>query len=121
MIRNLGKLRHFVDVQRNTPSADAATNQPIASWAVIDLGGSVTTASIPCHVETVSGGEVRRGQQMTATTTHLVTMHHPQGAFAITPRDRLYWTSESLALNVISAIDPDGMRSELLIQCKAAA
>ena len=114
MIRNLGQLRHIVNVERNTPTPDSATNEPIDSWAAI-------ASSVPAHVETASGGELRRGQQMSATTTHLVKMHHPQGAFTITARDRLNWVSEATYLNILSAVDPDGMRSELLIQCKAVA
>lgn len=110
MLRNIGQFRHIVILERNTPAADTATNQPVESWAT-------ATADIPCHIETVSGGEIRRGMQMQATTTHLVRMHHPNGAFTVDEKDRL--DHSGVKLNVVSAIDRDGMLSELFIQCKA--
>ena len=109
-----GPMRHIVALQRNTPTPDSATNQPIESWEAVAI-------DIPCHVESVSGSEVRRGMQMDATTTHLVRIHHPFGAFTVGPKDRLYWTSESMYLNVVSSLDRDGMKRELTIQCKVDA
>lgn len=113
--------RHIVTVERGTQSANATTNEPETTWAAITVSPGVTAENIPCYIETVTGGEVRRGMQMSPTTTHLVKMAHPNGAFTIDPRDRLNWVVNSLMLNVISAVDADGMLRELTIQCKANA
>ena len=112
MLRNIGSFRHIINLERNTPTNSNQTNELIDSWAAV-------VEDVPCHVETVTGGEIRRGRQMQAVTTHLIRMHHPQGAFTVGTKDRLNWVSESMLLNVISAIDPDGMKRELEIQAKA--
>ncbi|NBW11860.1 MAG: head-tail adaptor protein [Caulobacteraceae bacterium] len=114
MLRNIGTMRHVCDVERSTPGNNAATNEITESWAAI-------ASDVPCHIDSVMGGEVKRGQQMSDVTTHLIEMHHPQGAFTVTPRDRINWTSESLILNVVSVLDTDGRREKLTIQAKANA
>lgn len=109
MINHFGNLRHFITLERNTPSTDSDTGQRIESWA------SVAT-NIPASVETVSGGETRRGRQMEALTNVLVRMHNPQGAFTVGVKDRLDYLGRKL--NIVSAYDPDGHRFEMHIQCR---
>ena len=104
-------LRHFITVigyltQKDTTGQDVKRETTIAR-------------DVPCSIETVTGGEVRRGQQMQATTTVLLKMHHPQGAFEIQPEHLLremYGEKVNREINVVAAYDPDGRRRELHIQ-----
>ena len=105
----LNDLRQIVTLQRATITNDATTNQPIETWASL-------VADVPCSIETVSGGEVRRGRQMEALTTLLVRMHHLQDAATITTKDRIDWSGRTL--NIVAAYDPTGLRRELEIQCR---
>jgi SPP1 family predicted phage head-tail adaptor len=105
-------LRHFADIERNTPTTDDDTGQPLESWAAV-------VEDVPCSVETVRGGEMRRGRQMAATTTLLVRMHFHQDDFTITPLDRI--AVDGHTLGIVAAYDPDGMRRELHIECRENA
>lgn len=103
-------LREFVTFQRDSGTQDAS-GQHIPSW------GTLTNAdNVPCRVETVTGGEVRRGRQMESTTRLLITCLHPFGAFTLTPNDRAYY--DSRALGIVAVYDPDETNRELHIQCK---
>lgn len=109
MSRRMGAFRHFVNIERNTPTQDSDTGEQLASWAAI-------ASSVPCEIVAVGGGETVRGRQMDATATTFVRMHHPQDTFTPTPLDRVVFGSRNL--NILRAYDPTGLRQELHLQCK---
>lgn len=103
---NIGAMRHVVDVMGFRSQKDS-TNQ--------DVKAEYTKArSVPCSIETVSGGEVRRGRQMQGATSVLIEMHHPQGAFEVTPEDKLMFGKRTIY--VVAAYDPNEGRRVLQIQ-----
>lgn len=103
-----GDRRNYVTIQERTTEQDAA-GQPKKVWH--DLHRNV-----PAEVRLVAGGETFRGQQMQATTTHIVTLDFIDG---IKDAHRFVYGSE--VLNITRAGDPDGMRRKLLCECKADA
>jgi SPP1 family predicted phage head-tail adaptor len=109
MLRGLGTLRNVATVQRVSIANHADTNEPIETWATHVSG-------LFCSIETVSGGEVRRGRQMQAGTTTLIRTHHPQGDFTITTADRISF--DSRMLNIVASYDPTGRREEWWIECE---
>ncbi len=107
MIKNL---REFVTFQRDNGTQDG-NGQYIPNWQ------NITNASnVPCSVEHVTGGEVRRGRQMQATATLLLRCVHPFGAFTLTTADSVSY--DSRRLNIVDVYDPDETNRELHIQCK---
>ena len=109
MLRNIGQFRTFATIQRATYTPDATTNQPVETFADYQT-------SIPCSIENVAGGEIRRGKQMQATTSKLLRMHHHQDGFTVIPTDQIIVNGETLG--VVAAYDPTGRREELFIECR---
>lgn len=75
---------------------------------------------VPCSIESVTGGEVRRGQQIQATVNKLVTMNF-QDQYPITTGDELHEMHGKAVhqkIGVVAAYDPDGGRRVLLVQGK---
>ena len=110
MIMNMGQFRHFATLQRATYPLDADTNQPVETFANYQT-------DVPCSIERVSGGEVRRGRQMQAVTSRLIRMHFHQDAFTVAPAtDRI--TVDGETMGIVAAYDPNGRREELFIECR---
>jgi hypothetical protein len=102
----MSAFRHYVDIVAPGTQADAA-NQIVGS-------PQVKLRSVPCSIETVTGGEVRRGQQMQANVNRLVTMRFLESKHAPTTADYLDWQGDRI--NILAAYDPDGRRREILVQ-----
>ena len=107
----LGDLRHIVRIIGYRSQKDSANQDIPTQYIVCPLAY--------CSIETVTGGEVRRGQQMQATTNVLLKMHHPQGSFDVKPEmlvEELHGETIHRRINVVAAYDPNGMRRELHIE-----
>jgi hypothetical protein len=79
------------------------------------VGAPITKLpSVPCSIETVTGGEVRRGQQMQATTNKLVRMRFVEGDKAPKTGDKLI--GHGHAIGILAAYDKDGSRRELWVE-----
>lgn len=110
MIKNIGQFRTFAVIQRATYAADATTNEPVATYANYKT-------DIPCSIENVTGGEIRRGRQMQAVTTALLRMHHHQDDFTVSETtDQIIVNGQTLG--IVAAYDPNGRREELFIECR---
>ena len=111
-----GSLRNVVDVVASGSQKDSAGQ--VVGNPTVKLG------KVPCSIETVTGGEVRRGQQMQATTNKLVRMWFIDGEKAPTTGDKLWemhGTKVAQEINILAAYDPDGRRRELLVQGRSNA
>jgi hypothetical protein len=108
---NPGNFRHHVDIVAPGGQRDSA-GQVVGN-------DTVKLRGVPCSIETVTGGEVRRGQQMQATTNKLVRMWFIEGEKAPTAKDKLverHGEKVVQEINILAAYDPDGRRRELLVQ-----
>lgn len=109
---NPGTFRHYVDVIGPGGQRDSVTGQVV--------GAPVAKLSnVPCSIETVTGGEVRRGQQMQATTNKLVRMWFIEGDKAPVTDDKLVGHGHDI--NVLAAYDKTGERKELWIEGRSKA
>jgi hypothetical protein len=109
-----GALNKRVDVFAPGTQKDAS-NQVVGA-PVVKL------ASVPCSIETVTGGEVRRGQQMQATTNKLVRMRFIDGDKAPTTKDYLaemHGAKLNQKINILAVYDRDGSRRELWVEGKS--
>jgi SPP1 family predicted phage head-tail adaptor len=70
-------------------------------------------ANVPAEVIETGGGEYLRGRQIEAGVNAVVTIRYRDD---ITPRMRVKYGARYL--NIESAIDPTGYRSELQLTCK---
>jgi hypothetical protein len=113
-----GAFRHYVDVFARGDQRDATTGQVVGS-------PSAKLRSVPCSIEVVTAGEVRRGQQMQATVDKLVTMRFIADVSKVPTTDdqlvEMHGDKVAQRINVVSAYDPDGRRRELLVQGRSAA
>ena len=105
MVIRAGRLRQLVTIQQPTFTQDAA-GQQTASWGDVE-------ADVPAEVEAVAGGETRRGLQVEATVTTVITMRWRAD---VGPTWRI--VHDGRTLNIERAVDPDGRRIELVGQCK---
>lgn len=108
--------RHFVDVIGPGGQRDSS-GQVVGS-------PTVKLRNVPCSIETVAGGEVRRGQQMQSTTNKLVRMHFIDGEQAPKTGDKLwemYGAKVNQDIGILAAYDPDGRRRELVVEGKSNA
>lgn len=103
-----GILNQRVDIQTRSLTT---TGEPATTWSNLSHG-----TSVPCQVLSVSGGEKRRGQQIEANVTTLVTMRFRSDLDATM---RLKYGDRYL--NVVRAYDPDGSRVQTILQCKEIA
>ncbi len=108
-----GAFRQRVDIIGPGGQRDAATGQVVGA-------PTPKLKGVPCSIETVTGGEVRRGQQMQAETTKLVTMRFIDAPLAPTTDDKLTVHGGG-EINILAAYDPDGRRRELIVQGRAKA
>lgn len=101
-------LNQRVVIQTRTLST---SGEPSQTWATISQG-----ASVPAQVLGVGGGERKRGQQIEAGVTTMVTMRFRTD---IDPTMRIVHDGRSL--NIVRVYDPDGSRVSLVCQCKETA
>jgi head-tail adaptor len=101
---------HYVDIVGHRPQRDEA-NQDI-DVPYVKLG------NVPCRIESVTGGEVRRGEQMQDTTNKRIEMHF-QDQFPIETTDLLREKRGDKVvqeINIVAVYDPDGLRRKLVVQ-----
>ena len=96
------RLRHRVAIESATTEA---TGEPNPSYS--------TLATVAAEVIETTGGEWIRGRQVEAGINALVTIRWRDD---VTPRMRVKYGTRYL--NIESAIDPTGYRSEMLLTCK---
>jgi hypothetical protein len=105
--------RHYVDVIGFRAQPDSS-NQPIPVEYV-------KLANVPCSIETVTGGEVRRGEQMQATTNKRIEMHFQDQLPPIAGDllREMHGNVVNQEINILAAYDPTGDRKKLVVQGKA--
>lgn len=110
-------MRHLVDIIEPRPVKDAAGQEIPTPFVVCH--------AVPVSIEAVTGGENRRGQQMSAIATTLLKMVHPFGAFDVLPTMHLevkgehrikLGKKEPRRINVLRAYDPKGTKRELWVE-----
>lgn len=102
-----GRKRHRITIQQATETPDSA-GQPIRTW-------STFVANYPVAVDSVAGGEVLRGRQVSAETQIVFAGRWYAG---VTAEMRVVYGSRTLG--IVRAADPYGDRRELRIECKEA-
>jgi SPP1 family predicted phage head-tail adaptor len=102
-----GRRRNRITIQQATNTLDAA-GQPIPTW-------STYLADYPVAIDSVAGGEVLRGRQVSAETTLVFSGRWYTG---VTTQMRVSY--EGRTLGIVRASDPYGDRRELRIECKEA-
>lgn len=109
---NFGTFRHYVTIQKENASQDAA-GQPIPSWTAITNG-----TNIPCQklmvgngTALLGGSERLRNLQVEAGVKHIWIMHYRSD---VLPQMRLSEGTD--AFNIVRADDPEGDRRFLVIQ-----
>lgn len=105
-----GRLPHHLTIETNTP-VRSATGALVDSWSPSGFAW--------CSVDPATGGEVYRGQQLLATTTHIIGTRYQAG---ITPLVRFAWRpTPSSAIRYFYALavrDLGERRRELVIEAK---
>lgn len=106
-----GKLRHRIQLQRVTQTANPRSNQPEDTWA--------TYATVWAGVEpiTAAGGEHINAQQVTAETSHLVQLRHVEGVRAA---DRVLFGSRELYIERVANEEERDITLELYCTEKVA-
>lgn len=90
----LGRLRHAVEIQLNTPTV-GADNSETPAWATI--------ATRKAEILPASAKELLEARSQGVTFTHMVAMHYYSG---LTPKHRLRTTSGRI-LNIESVLNAD--------------
>ena len=109
--QRIGARRHFATAYQHDGTADAH-NMP--TYSVADDWDPVVTGW-PCELITAGGGEVVRGRQTTAQTTH-VFFGEPSGGKLIGPEMRL--VVDGVTYAITAAFDPDGDQREWRVEAK---
>lgn len=104
-----GRLRHVVQLQRNSPVASNSLNEPTDNW--------ITLATVRAAIEPLSGKEFIAAQQVQSDLTHRITIRYFAG---LTSKDRLSWTENGVTrLFDIKAppIDREERHREMALMC----
>lgn len=104
----IGKLRHRVMIQQNSPSVDSF-GELTESWSAL-------ASNVPAKVESLTGRELIQGEQQEGVVTHMVTIRYRSD---VTSQMRVVHNSKNF--NIESALDPDGMTRRLFLMCKELA
>lgn len=104
----IGKLRHRVTIEQNTPTADSF-GELAESWSAL-------ASNVPAQVESMTGRELIQGEQQEAVYTHKVTIRFRAG---VTSQMRVVHNSKNF--NIESVLDPDGMTRRLFLMCRELA
>ena len=102
-----GDLIHRVTVQETVRSDDGAGGHTLSF---------VGRATVSARVMGTGGREVMEAKKLNPKITHVVRMRWRSDVDAT---QRLLF--DGRALNIVAAYDPDGMRTELLVQCEEDA
>lgn len=97
-----GRLRSRVSIETATTPTNGEPNPTYTTLA----------ANLPAEVLQTSGGEYIRGRQVEAGVDALVTIRYRSD---VNPRMRVKWGTRYL--NIESAVDPTGYKTELLMKC----
>lgn len=103
-----GILRHWLTLEAPATGQDAA-GQPNTGFRKV--------GRLRAEIIATSGGEYVRGQQMEAGVTSLVTIRYRRN---VTTDMRLV-TCDGRHLNIVKAVDVEGRREWLSVQCKEIA
>ena len=96
--------RHNGNVDANgTPTYDSPND-----WVAVQ-------GPWPCELVTTTGGEVLRGKQVSATTTH-AAFGERFGSQDLTPQDRV--TIAGQVFGIVAVIDADGMNRETRLELR---
>lgn len=98
-----GTLRERVELVWFQPTDGGEWGQPHGTWT--------TWATVWANVTATGGGEIVKDDAPQASTTYTVRMRYRDD---VTAEDRLVRRGKTL--EIVSVIDPDGRRRELLIQ-----
>lgn len=102
----IGRLRHSVQLHHKTPNAD--TN---------DVGEKAVTytkyATVFGSIDTMSGRELERAQQVSAEATHKVTIRYND---SVTVQDRVIHSNRILEIESID--NPEERNEQLFLLCK---
>lgn len=99
-----GKMRHRVtiNVDQSSDSAEVNDFQPVHT-------------GVPCNIVDIAGAEKFRGEQLEATTTHIVEMRVLVD-FELLPTMQLV-DARGRVLEIINSLDKTGRERYLQIQC----
>lgn len=81
---------------------------------------TVALKDVPCNVRDVTGGEVVRGRQMEATTTHLIETRYYDAIYNCEPA-KMRIDFEGLEMHVSRILRDETRRDFLLIQASSVA
>lgn len=98
-----GKLRHRIDIERNTPTLNSL-NEPVQAWAAV-------YPSVACSLEPLNGKELFSAQQFNAQVTHKVTM---RGGKTITAADRIKFGARVFEITSVINKDERGIETEIM-------
>jgi len=108
-----GRLRHLVELQRNTPVASNKLNEPTDNWQ--------TLASVHAGVEPISGREFFAAHQVQSDVSHRITVRFYPG---LTPKDRVAWVNRPLGgvtvtriFDIKAILDRDEKHREMQLMC----
>ena len=102
-----GRFRHYIPLYKQLDVADS-TGQPAVGSA-----GQQLVEHVFAEVIAAGGSEMRRGLQIEAGVTTIVTTRHNSN---ITPTT--WFTHQGRRLDVVRAYDPTGRNVETECQCK---
>ena len=99
----IGKLRHRIEIQTNTPTDDTF-GEPIASWA--------TDATVWASIEPLAGRELLRAQEIASEVTTRIRVRYTTDA---TPAKRIKWGTRYY--EIAAVIDPSERHAEMELLC----
>ena len=105
-----GARRYRADVKQHDGTVDLH-GQP----STLATAWTTVVAQWPCEVLTTAGGEILRGKQVSAQTTH-VFYGDFVGGDEVTPDMKV--TVNGVDYHVLSALDMDGQRREIRVEAK---
>lgn len=113
-VARAGKRDYIVTVQEHngTMSHGEPTYERDEDWKTI-------ITELPATYRGVTGGEVVRGRQMDPETSSVLEVLYTPRTKLINSRMRLLLGDR--VLNIVSVLDVDGMKRELMIQTKETA
>jgi head-tail adaptor len=108
----VAELRHVVYIQTATVTTSARGAESV-TWA--------DSPRLRAKVQTVSGDERNRNEQVTAVATHEVTLRWPLPAgTTMTTKSRVKWTQDGITryFGVTFVGEPDNRRRVVVLACQ---
>lgn len=100
----IGKLRHRVKLQHVSATQDNY-GESVRQWS--------TYKTVWARVEPLSGRELEHAQQISAETSHRVTIRHHNN---VAVEDRI--EHDDTVLEVTAIINPDRRNEKMILMCK---